>query len=261
VEKRQQDCILMRKPIALRTRKRLPFVLAIALLVLSALVHASPAQAAFILLLDAGGGNTAIATGTSPLMLSGPLGGSVFTINVTTATSSSPAIPGQQSIDLNSINVAASGPGTLTITTYATGDMLPPGAAVASSSIGGTIDRGATITAHSWFDPSNTGNTALPPAFGLPGAAVPIMTFGSYMPPPIGFSDNPPNVGMTVPSSGAFALIAQTTVTFAGAGSVSYGFSTHVTATPAPAGLVMALSALPFVGLGYWRKRRSVRAA
>ncbi|MGH7173832.1 MAG: hypothetical protein ACRELG_26420, partial [Gemmataceae bacterium] len=106
-----------------------------------------------------GYGSPGVAFAPGVISIDAALGG--FTLNVSTAEGY-PAIgnPDSAVLDLNNTSVSSSRGGTLTITAYQTGDSVVPGypTGFLSSSIGGTLS-GATLSAQSWYDPSNTGIT------------------------------------------------------------------------------------------------------
>jgi hypothetical protein len=224
---------------------------------------ASPAQAGTIVIIldevDKGSNvhNTAFATGTTSAVISPlPITLGNFTINAASATNAM-STPSLADLDTTAGVVSTVG-GTLTITAYSTdypalgagGDMF--------SQIGGTILNG-TITAQSFFDGSNTGNTMAPPAFGLPAGATLGLNFVTTSSPFAASHHDPVN------SSAPFALINQEQFSFQGAGSASFDQETTVTATaavPAPASVILALcGGLPCMGISYLRRRRQVQVA
>jgi hypothetical protein len=113
--------------------------------------------------LDAGGGNSAVVAGANAFVNSnGALGSSVFTVSFTTGLSKgSLGVSGSTATNalmvLNSVNVASTGAGTLTIILSDT-DFISNGPGVLETKIGGTLPRppGGTLSAIAWKDPSNT---------------------------------------------------------------------------------------------------------
>jgi hypothetical protein len=228
-------------------------MLAVALL----LVATSPARASLVLVLSDNAGHTATATDSpanpGAVAWSGTLGN--FKINMTSAFGN-PVLgaPNVAELDLTDVSITSStgGGGTLHITAYETGYQLPSNAPVGGflTSIGGTISTGGTISAVSYFDSSNTGNSATLPSFQAPGGAVKydLGQFGG-----VPFSGY---VGGSQALSGSpFALINQVTVSLGNSQSVSFDIDTTVS-VPAPPGMLLALSGAPVLALGCWWKRR-----
>jgi hypothetical protein len=57
-------------------------------------------------------------------------------------------------------------------------------------------------------------------------------------------------------SSGLYSVTATNDITLVGAGVINFSTSTTLTITPAPAGLLLALGAVPGLGIGAWLRRR-----
>jgi hypothetical protein len=250
---------------------------ALALAALSLFATASPADAAPVarlLLRDATTGTGVVLTdtdGDGVLTFSGGLGGaSVFTINVTTGIAQPPAPGGAgfASLSLTSINVAATGGGTLQIILQAT-PFDPPSqplimqSAVSVTSLVTTPPNTITLTSNTYANgatlvPITGADVAAGGAVGLPGvpagsvagfggAGVSISTAG-------GFAESA--VGFTSGASG-YSLFTVNTVVFQGVGTA--GFTVQQVVVPAPAGLMLAATGLPFLALA-WRRRRNANA-
>jgi len=236
---------------------------------------APPARADFVLVIADGAGNYIVAdqtTGTvtksGSVTMNGPVtfapgiisvnaGIGSFALTVSTATGN--PILGTSALDLTNVSVTANAAGSLTVTTYQTGDSLtPPGTTAAfSTSIGGTLPNapGVMVSAQTYFDVSNVGNSSSPPTFTAPAGSV-----TGFGPNPFtstsSFFSGSGGLDVTIPANNTFALAATATLTFSGAHQVaSYDLNTTVS-VPAPPALFLALSALPALGLPYVRRRR-----
>jgi hypothetical protein len=220
----------------------------------------STADAGFFYVLQSGG-TTIVVPGA---------GGTVSnttTIGNLTVTSNGVSLNPTPLIDLHTLTVSSGAPGgTVTVTLF---DMNFPATAAtetAFATIGGTVNPvtgTAQVTGQSYVDTTNSVTATPPSTFpGIPAGATAIFSpqFDSGVINPPGQAVGG-SASLSFTPNGAFALITQVTFTFTGQGTASIDSNVQVTATPAPAGLVMALSALPFVGLGYWRKRRSTAVA
>jgi len=163
---------------------------------------------------------------------------------------------------------AAGGTHSIRIELSQTGWNAPTGTPLTlSSSGGGSFDylqgtnlsatQSVAITYQGFLDNTNT-------LFGQPGAGstptqtanVSRTTVGST-----GFRLNPdPSVNTLVPGGTPFSMTDVLTFTFtldAGSGQTTANVSaSSVASVPAPAGLVLALSGLPVLGIGTWLRRR-----
>jgi len=215
------------------------------------------AHAGLILILDDGTGDSAVVNGAGGVALfNGALGN--FAVNITTALAN-PSIGDANTVelDLTSVNVVSVGGGKLTITAYSTGNTGPANPSASfSTSIAGTI-FGGTITAQAWYDASNTGNSSVPPSFGLPALSDPAFSpvFTSGTGAYAGTSGHEVAVG-----SSMFALINQVELSFSD--SVSFDMLTKVTDAPVPepSTLVMATILLGMFGV-LWSYKRTTRTA
>jgi hypothetical protein len=209
----------------------------------------SPAHATLELVLSDGLGHKATVqdtSGTGIVSFTGSIGN--FNVTVTTATSK-PLIgnPYSAQLDLTNFSISSSGGGTLTVTAFDTNYSVIPGSSnsgLFSVSNQGNLFGNGSVTASSWFDSTNTG-------YPVPNSAVPLDVSG--------FGGSQALVSLGADN---FALVEQIKYTTTGGGGsfVSIDFDTALT-SPAPSGLVLALTCLPPFGLGYWhhhqRRRRS----
>jgi hypothetical protein len=182
-------------------------------------------------------------TNSGQLTFNGAAGAN-FTVNVVTSLSK-PVLGSatNPSMDLNFVVVNTTGVlDTITLSASDTDFGPLASASNLAMDIGGTLAPGAQVTYQTFQDTNNAnfGNTS----------ASPVLTF------------------LTSPYSGSSLLAAdpasaysltQTIAITSGLGATS-GNAT-LTSTPAPAGLVLALSGLPFLSLGAWIRRRRVPTA
>lgn len=187
-----------------------------------------------------------------------------YVIMFTIGTTNTPGFQGQASaLTLNSLFVTYTGlkPNAtpLVITLTATDFTLPVSPVTATSNYSGNFLPGAStsasVTLQSFIDTNNAANgtgTAIIPNNGL--------TFGAGS----GASNQSSSVtvsygdGLPPNQVGAFSLTSRITLTNFGTGDVlqSGSISTSVVAaTPAPPGLVLVASALPFAALVRFRRR------
>jgi hypothetical protein len=193
--------------------------------------------------------------------------GSNFTVNVVTGVTK-PLIGGVTDfaqIDLNSVNVATTGAGTLRITLEETNFVGPTGPLEAIGTIGGTLTApaGSTFAAQSW---ANGGNVV--PALGPDS---PVMAIGAIGGIPAGseavwtsmlmfgpgaFS----STSSTVFDNGAsqtFSLFSQVVIVFSAPGSVSFDLNTQVVPVPEPTSLLLLGTGLAGWGMVLRRRLRS----
>jgi MYXO-CTERM domain-containing protein len=221
---------------------------------LALLTATSPAEAGFVLqLTSAAGGDSGVITGANGfVMFSGPLSGDTnFMVNVTTGLSKgSLGVPGSTAtnaiMDLNSVNVAATGAGVLTIKLSDTDFTDNNQGVTLAVSIGGTLPPNGSLTAQTFEAKSNLN-------FDTTGFAGPLLSFST---PPTSFSaDANKNHGPL----GTYSLTEVVTLTFTQAGTVSFDFRSSST-VPEPSSLTLAV--LGVLGLvGYGLRRRKARGA
>jgi hypothetical protein len=186
-----------------------------------------------------------------------------FSLVVTTGTSTPfLAAPGfYEAIDLSNISITAAGAGTLRIILERTdfGSLTPDGLLEFRSEVGGvlTAAAGSSITFNSYADDANA-----VPDLGADvnpvGALASVTGIGAGSPASITQSFGPGAFsganGVDFSKSGTYSIYTVVTITFTSAGSVS--FNQIVGTAPAPGGLVLALTAVPGLALGYWRRLR-----
>jgi hypothetical protein len=250
----------------IRFAQRLPTAIGLAVAVV-VLALGPPARADLVLTLSNGtqsftaddnngtittsptGGAIGTAQEVSPgvLLITASLGG--FQVNVSTATGA-PAIgdPSSAKLDLNNLSLAYNGTagGQLTLTAYQTGDTVSPGYPIGtlSSDFGGTTTNMQLTSAQAWYDATNTGSTsglytAFNPAFSS--------TSGSFS----------QSSSTSVPlNGGPFALVEQIVLTAnQGVGATSFDMMTAVS-VPEPTSMMAAFTAMPFLALSAWLRRR-----
>jgi hypothetical protein len=246
-----------------------------ALLALAATIGCcSSADAAFRLRVeDTTGGDPGIgvvltATSGSPDVISfnGAIGGFsvVFTVGTKTPTYQAPGY--YSAMDLNNISIQSAGAGSLRIileydgfNTGSDGEQLE-----VTNQTGGSFSgpSGSSVTFTSYAN-RNAGQPDLgSPDVTTPGAlsAIPISGSGSIGDSPAVSTSQTFGTGAFSGTSttsfvknGTYSLYSVVTVNFTGKGSISFDNTTET--SPAPAGLVLALTAAPF-GIGAWLRRR-----
>jgi hypothetical protein len=198
---------------------------------------------------DGGAGDLNALAGV--ITFSGPVG--VFGINVSTSISK-PNIgnPFDAALDLNSVNIATTGAGTLLLETTDTGYTLPGGAGnyVHTAAAGGTIStNGSTIQFQTIADMQDG-------EYGLPTGGESVLTSGLLTGPAYAIVGN--NV---FPGNGGapFSLTNRVNIVATGAGTLSsFDFETHVL-VPEPSSLAMLVPGLAPLGLAI-KRRRSKKA-
>jgi hypothetical protein len=211
----------------------------IALVAFGCAVAGTPAHAALILKLDAGGGNVVTITdggvgdldsNSGSVSWFGSLGSWIF--NFTAGLSNSPALNGPAILNLVSFNASSRRGGTLTISLIETGLTNPSGSSMsATTSVTGSTS--GTATFNSLFNGTSTG------AFG-----------------PFTGSGFNGTTTTTVDTTGGFTLTHIATITHHGAGST--GFS-MVTSVPEPA--VLGLLGLGMLGFTWLARIRRPNAS
>jgi len=252
---------------------RKPWLLAALIAVGAFLGLTAPLEASFRLRVEQVGSpdNGVVITDTANtgmITYSGTIG-TAFIVNVTTGISK-PILPlaGDGFIaatDLNSVNVSAAAGSTLRITLEDTDFTAGTNGNtyITQASIGGTLSGGGnTLTAQSWVNTGNAvpvlgpdqgpGSGVLAAIGGIPGGSTKSFTPTAFTTGPGAFSGTGIN---TFVKSGNYSMFTQVTVNFNSAGTVSFD-SEHGVMAPVPAGLVLALTGMPVLGLGYLGRRR-----
>jgi len=228
--------------------RRLQSLGAVTLIGAAILGAPSRAQATFKLTIADSDGNsvTAIDQGANDLdpahsgriVYSGGLG--VFDIALDTGTSNSPGTPNLAQLTINSTSISSNGftgDKTLTITLQDDGFTQPQSGAVTSQISATQLPGGSKVEFQSFLN-GNAGTKLT--LNGIGGASTQdLLTNGT----------NP------------YTLKDVTTITFHGLG-LNQGLTVQTTGltavTPAPAGLVLALSGVPFLSLAWLRRRKAV---
>lgn len=269
------------------------FLLVVALLVGAAILGApAPAHATYEVAVYDDGTLAFTATGSGSLANTLVLyGGSTthFTVTSGSSTSNFPGLASGSNLNLgNSTQVSttagfvAGTTNTLTIVVSENGWMAPTSSLLAlSSSAGGSAGNSGTAnmtissTYTSYLDSSAGNNVYLngtpPTTFVTPaGGSAPSNTTGNVSVAPGTPSTNslvynPASATAIVAGGTPFTMTSvltfQVTLAAGDTGGASFGANdtTTANAVPAPAGLVLALTGLPCLGIGTWLRRRQVR--
>jgi len=192
------------------------------------------------------------------LIFTGSIGNYTFTVTAKGSPSYGPAGAGFLDLNFNvSSNASATSAASLTVTEYQTGYVLPPSAASASATIATSSTVGpVSETTKAWFDASNTGNASAPPAYSLP-SGLQLLQSAVLTPPPTGLNNNTTTAitPFSYSNPPGYALILQQVFNL-GPTSTTTGDQQVVITSPAPAGLVLALTGLPCLAVGSWIRRR-----
>lgn len=251
---------------------------------------APPAQAAFRLRVEDTDNNVGVvltgavnpaSTPSGVITFNGSMGN--FTVQITTAVTfhSGPNNYAELHLDNLSISSAFAGAANLRITVEDTDYMRGgPGPLQLVATVGGvlTAPAGSTVSVQSWANGANVapnlglnaGNSGV--AVSLAGNAMgalptagSVAAFNGPGPPPTydvfgpgAFSDT----GSASFTAGAsYALYGQALIHFSGAGSIT-SFNEDQQVLPAPTGLLLAASGVPFLSLGFWwHRKRQLRLA
>lgn len=240
------------------------------------LIATPPAEAAFrlriedlsnnkgVVITDAGALDSNLGTGAITYI--GTIGTN-FSLTVTTGLSK----PGQPlgHMDLSSVEVNATGAGTLQITLVDDNFVGPPpgSALLLEGHIGGTMDPGVTFVSKMSGDGANgepvlgvdqdhsTVGTLVPPGpIALTGTVVPLLSLTNGTSGTLPFAASASGPFVITDAGGKFSLEIQETITFTKAGTVSFNHA--ISATPEPATVAMAVSGLPMLAFGMWLRRR-----
>jgi len=184
-----------------------------------------------------------------------------FTINASVSTTNSPGLPTIATISTSGLGImnqtGVNGNSTLTITTGSTGFAAPATNPViltstASVSADGTNGANASLVFNSYLNANNS-------QFGTGPPGAPTITLSPVAP---GASASG-NTSATVPLTATPYSIVQVGQYTLGNGDDFFDGSTgtNVMPTPAPTGLVLALSAMPVLCFGAWLRRRHLAVA
>lgn len=138
---------------------------------------------------------------------------------------------------------------------------LPAGSPLlVESGLGGSKNTSTTVGLTDIFQAYADKNNNLVAAGTLTGgAATADFTNGPQTAAPTGNTFDTGSAFGLFTRTGTYSLSSVANFTLSGGGTANY--SDHVNVTvPAPAGVVLALTALPCIGVGSWLRRRAVRA-
>ncbi|MCI0379424.1 MAG: hypothetical protein L0215_17580 [Gemmataceae bacterium] len=246
---------------------------------------ASPADADFRFSVTSGGTGSVITDGAASdnnpvvlppngIILYTNLGSTLpgFTIQTNTNTAQPPVIinPGAfAAIDMTNSTVSSAAGGTLILFLQLNGITAGAGPLTVTSDVGGTLSGPGTVTFESFANGGNLvpivggdvgnglGAVGAVPAFAIPGGSTPVVWNVAGNPTSVTFG---PGAFSATGAAGfvagtPYSLFARVTITFTGAGSVTFD---HMTSTvPAPAALMLAATSLPFLAVGWLRRRKA----
>jgi len=206
-------------------------------------------------------------TGTNGVLAS-PSDGVKTDLTITVSTAIGTLSNGTAFLDLG---ISASGAsaaliaagGQLQVTAYDTGYSLvgSPGGGTANFTFNNTT---TSSSSSAYYDKTNTGNGSAPAPTAPPGITGYSLPAGFQL---LGSLSSPPSVNHSIqpfsvsPLISPFALIVQQTLVFGSSTQTASTDDSITLATPAPAGLVLALTGLPCLGVGSWIRRRMLKAA
>jgi hypothetical protein len=222
----------------IRFRKSL--LLTVALVGIVMLGAPTQAHATFTLRLQSGANDLTVTDNDSNdlSVASGVItfGGSFgsFFVQVTTGSSNSASATEPAQITINNLSITGASSSTLTLTLTDTSFVVPPpGPALMQSQLSTTqIPQGTTVTYQSFVH-------------GSPGTLLSLNSVDGDVVFDL----------MTVPST-PYTLSSISTFALGAAGTVQTTGITQLSAVPAPAGLVIALTGMPVLGVGTWLRRR-----
>ncbi len=190
---------------------------------------------------DNGAGDSSGVVGV--VSFSGALGTSVWEVNVTTGITN-PVIGNDTDnprMDLNSVNVSTTGPGTIMIEWTATDFNGVEGVAF-TSGIGGTTD--GSVLLETFLDASNT-------AFGQ---ATQLTSQGPFA--PVAFASTVGGLA-GAPTSGQYSLTQKVTITHTAGGQIS-SFDAELTGqVPEPGTVFLFGTGLAGLGLWNWKRKKA----
>jgi hypothetical protein len=138
---------------------------------------------------------------------------------------------------------------------------LPAGSLLAGESgLGGSGTNGTLGLTGIFQAYADANNNLLAKDTLTGGAAVTDFTNGPQNATPTGTTfDTGSAIGLFT-RTGPYSLTSVASITLSAGGTINYADHVNVTSVPAPAGVVLALTALPCLGFGGWLRRRAVRA-
>jgi hypothetical protein len=233
-----------------------PWVLVAVVATVAALCTAAPADAAFKLRIgtSAGGPFTTVTDGDGDgaITFSGAVGSFFVTVTAGNSKPLLPNTPSKADMDLTILAVST-GAGSLFVDLTDTDYVLSPspGQYILRSSMSGNAD--GTVKFQSWVSFGTGGNGEFQP-LPLSAAGGTQVTTGPQGPltgSPIGDV-----VIKDFTGSSPFSMTSRTELTATGAGQLFSTDGRTTVVTPAPAGMILAVSAFPFAGAFFWLRRR-----
>lgn len=191
-----------------------------------------------------------------------------FNISASISKSNSPGNSTVGTISSSGLGIlnqsGVSGNGTLTMVTGSTGFTSPATNPVVlestvSVSADATNSASASVVFNSYL---NTNNSQF--GTGSPGFGSPTVNLGPIAPGASASTPNPPGFVSATGSPGAtpYSIVQVGKYTLANGDDFFDGSTgTSVVPTPAPGGLMLAIGALPALGVGAWFRRRSIAMA
>jgi len=222
---------------------------------------ATPARAAFEIALQEagvnGGASTVVVSGTnfSNLNWDGTYGD--FTVEVLGGSAHNAASLSDLLSSTTRVTNNSSATQTLKIIVSQTDYTLPSGSTLSvESGLGGSVSTGTLTMTNIFQAYADAGNT-------LRGTTD--FTTGPQTASPNGSTFDTGSARGTFLRTGSYSLTTITTFTLSGGGVANFSAHENVTAPgvvpnqplPAPAGLVLALTGIPVLGLGAWVRRRA----
>jgi len=119
-----------------------------------------------------------------------------------------------------------------------------------TSHIGGTVSAGGSGQKLAFQSYASNSNLDFDTSGTSTGKQTPDISLKSS------FDSTPDPSATFLRGSGLYSVTTTNDVTLVAGGAVNYATSTTLTITPAPAGLLLALGAVPGLGIGAWMRRR-----